>query len=210
MAVFRALALMMLPSTAEGTSAAGGSVSTVNSSTELPFQRAAATRSGANSMAKCGCGMASSQRERRAKRPVSRVSGRIVEMLLNESHLVDFFQRSDPIANFGEAAFAQRDHAFLARDTLDFRCRPAVHNHFANAIGQVQQFTDRGAAVESGAGAFQATAAFHQGHVRPCGRIKTGFGQFLRGIFLWPFSVGTDNADQTLGHDAIQRGSTVV
>src|ERR1700726_1044493 len=36
-ALFRALALMTLASTAEGTNAADGRVSTVNSSTELPF-----------------------------------------------------------------------------------------------------------------------------------------------------------------------------
>src|SRR6266849_6622420 len=116
-----ALALIMLGSTAEGTSAAGGSVSTVKSSTEVPFQRAAAIRSGANSMAKCGWGMASSQRESLLNRLVSRVSGRIVEMLLNESHLVDFFQGSDPVANFREAALAQGNHAFFAGNALDLR-----------------------------------------------------------------------------------------
>src|ERR1700719_4699416 len=106
-AVFEAPGLIILASTAEGTSAAGGSVSTVNSSTELPFQRAAAMRSGENSMARCGCGMASSQCESRLRRPVSRVSGRNVEMLLNEGHLVNFLQGGDAIANLGEAALAQ-------------------------------------------------------------------------------------------------------
>src|ERR1700726_4821095 len=148
---FRALALIILASTAEGTSAAGGSVSTVNSSTELPFQRAAAMRSGENSMAKCGCGMASSQRESRLRRPVSRVSGRNVEMLLNESHLVNFLERGYAIANLCEAALAQGNHAFLARDAFDFRRGPAIHNHFADAIGQVQQLTDCSAPVEAGA-----------------------------------------------------------
>src|SRR5882762_4773320 len=133
MAFFKALALITLGSTAEGTSAAGGKASTVNSSTELPFQRAAATRSGANSMAKCGCGMASSHRASRLNKPPSRGSWRSVAMLLNESHLVNFFQRCDPIADLCETAFTQRDHAFLARDALDFGCRPTVDNHFANA-----------------------------------------------------------------------------
>src|SRR6202008_955803 len=104
------LALITLVSTAEGTSAAGGNISTVNSSTELPFHRAAATRSGANSMARCGCGMASSQCESRRIRPLSRVSGRSVEMLLNEGNLVNFFQCRDTIADFRQPALAQRDH----------------------------------------------------------------------------------------------------
>ena len=51
--------------------------------------------------------MASSQRESRLRRPVSRVSGRNVEMLLNESHLVNFLERGYAIANLCEAALAQ-------------------------------------------------------------------------------------------------------
>ncbi len=127
--------MIMLGSTAEGTSAAGGSVSTVKSSTEWPFQRAAAKRSGENSMATCGCGMASSQRESLLSRPVSLVSGRMVEMLLNESHLVDFFKGSDTVANLGQATFAQGDHALFAGDALDLRGGPAINDHFADAVG---------------------------------------------------------------------------
>src|SRR6202030_527534 len=164
MAVFRALALITLGSTAEGTSAAGGKVSTVNSSTELPFQRAAATRSGANSIARCGCGMASSQCESRLKSPRSRVSGRRVEMLLNESHLIDFFQRSDAFADLVQTALAQRDHAFFAGDAFDLGCGPAINNHLADTIGEVQELADGRAAVESRAGALQAAGAFHKGH----------------------------------------------
>src|SRR5258708_17642502 len=152
----KALALITLGSTAEGTSAAGGKVSTVNSSTELTFQRAAAMRSGANSIARCGCGMASSQCESRSKRLPSRVSCRSVEILLNESHLVDFFQGGDPTADFCQPALAQSDHAFFPRDPLNLRGRPAIHNHFADSVGHVQQLADGRAAVESGAGTFQA------------------------------------------------------
>src|SRR5258708_16730469 len=157
----KALALITLASTAEGTSAAGGKVSTVNSSTELPFQRAAATRSGANSIARCGCGMASSQCESRSKRPPSRVSCRSVEMLLNEGHLVDFFQRGDPAADFCQPALAQRDHAFFARAALNLRGAPAVHNHFADSVRQVRQLEDGRGAVESRAVTFQASGALH-------------------------------------------------
>src|SRR3981189_235675 len=151
----------MLGSTADGTSAAGGSVSTVKSSTEVPFHRAAAMRSGENSMARCGCGMASSQRESLLSSPVSLVSGRMVEMLLNESHLIDFLQGSNPVANLGEAAFAQGDHAFFTSDALDLRGGPAIADHFAEGVRQVKKLATGGAAVETGAGAFEATAALN-------------------------------------------------
>src|SRR6202008_995601 len=165
------LALITLVSTAEGTSAAGGNISTVNSSTELPFHRAAASRSGANSMARCGCGMAPSQCESRRTSPLARVSGRIVEMLLNEGHLVNFFQGCDAIANLCQAALAQGDHAFFSSDALDLRSGPAVHNHLADTIGQVEQLADCRSAMESGTRAFQAPAAFHQSNRRPNRRI---------------------------------------
>src|SRR6266403_677456 len=119
--------------------------------------------------------MASSQRESLLSRPVSLVSGRMVEMLLNESHLVDFLQGSDPVAILGEATFAQGDHAFFASDALDLRGGPAIDDHFADAVGQVQQLADGGAAVETGTGAFEATAALHPGYARPCGRVETSF-----------------------------------
>src|SRR5260370_13650949 len=203
MAFFKALALITLGSTAEGTSAAGGRVSTVNSSTELPFQRAAATRSGANSMAKCGCGMASSHRASRLNKPPSRGSWRSVAMLLNEGHLVDFFQRRDAGADFRQAALAQRDHAFLAGDALDLRGGPAIHNHFADAVGKVQEFADGRAAVKSSAGTFQATSAFNQGDSRPHRAIEAGFGQFLRRIFLGFFAVGADHGNLATALEAI-------
>src|SRR5438270_10961098 len=122
-------ALLMLGSTADGTSAAGGNISTVKSSTDVPFQRAAAMRSGANSMATCGWGMASSQRESLVNRPVSLVSGRMVEMLLNESHLIDFLKGGNTVANLGQAALAQGDHAFFAGDALEFRGGAALDDH---------------------------------------------------------------------------------
>ncbi len=37
-------------------------------------------------------------------------------------------------------------------DALDFRCGAAVDDHFANVVGQIEQFGDCGAAVISGAG----------------------------------------------------------
>src|SRR6266849_6538688 len=209
-AVFKALALITFGSTAEGTSAAGGKFSTVNSSTELPFQRAATTRSGANSMAKWGCGMASSQCASRLNKPLSRGSWRSVAMLLNEGHLIDFLQRRDAGADFGQAAFAQRDHAFFAGNALDLRGGPAIHNHFADAVGEVQQLADGRAAVESGAGALQASGALDQRDGRPHRRIQAGFGQFLRRIFLALLAFGADHPDQALGHDAVERGHKVI
>src|ERR1700740_1721508 len=176
MAAFSAPGLIILSSTAEGTSAPGGNVSTVKSSTELPFQRAAATRSGANSMARCGCGIASSHRDSRVTSPVSVVPWRRGEMLLNESPLIDLFQGRDARADFCQAALAQCDHAFLARSAFDLRGGPAIDNHFADAVAQVQEFADGCAAVESGTGTFEAPGAFHQRYVRPDCRVETAFG----------------------------------
>src|SRR5260370_42036585 len=109
-------------------------------------------------MAKGGRGMASVHRASGLNKPPSRGSWRSVAMLLNEGHLVDFFQRRDARADFRQAALAHRDHAFLAGDALDLRGGPAIHNHFADAVGRVQELADGRAAVKSRAGPFQASS----------------------------------------------------
>src|ERR1700730_9262950 len=118
--------------------------------------------------------MVSSQRESRPSNPLSLISGRSVEMLLNESHLIDFFQSRNACADLCQAALAQRDHALFARGALDLRGGTAIHNHFADAIGKVQQFTDSRAAVESGTATFQAAGTFDQRDGRPDRRIQAG------------------------------------
>ena len=64
-------------------------------------------------------------------------------VLLNESHLVNLFHGGDARTNLGQPALAQSDHALFASDALDLRSRTAIHNHFPDAVGQVEQFANR-------------------------------------------------------------------
>src|ERR1700694_2445440 len=101
-AVLTAAPFTMLASTAEGTSAPGGSNSTAYpSSVPVRLQRAAATRSGPTSTAKETGGMASNQRAIRRTQSNSYIPCRNAAVLLNESHLVNFFHRCDARTNLG-------------------------------------------------------------------------------------------------------------
>src|SRR5712692_7181927 len=131
-------------------------------------------------------------------------------VLLNESHLVNFFYRGDARANFCQPAFAQSDHAFFASDALDLRSRPAIHDHFADAVGQVEQFANCRAAVITGARAFQAPGALGKRDVPPHSRIEAGFFQFLGRISLGLLAIWTDHANEPLRHDAVESGDKVV
>src|SRR5579885_1974882 len=135
---------------------------------------------------------------------------RNVAALLNESHLIDFLDGGNASANLGEAAFAQRDHAFFAGDALDFGGGAAIDNHFADAVGQIEQFADGGAAMVAGAGAFQATGALGEDDVAPGGRVQAEFAEFLGGVALGLLAVFADHANQALGQDAVERGNEVV
>src|SRR5260370_9047473 len=98
-----------------------------------------------------------------------------VAVLLNESRLVDFFHGAYSRANLGQPAIAQSDHAFFASNALDLRSRATIHDHFANAVGQIEQFTNRRAAMIAGAGTFQATSALGKNDVFPYGRVEARF-----------------------------------
>src|SRR5690349_14381290 len=128
---------------------------------------------------------------------------RYVTPLLNESHLVDLAQCRETDFDFTEAAFAKRDHAFVAGGALDFGSRPAVNNHFADAVGQVKQFANRRAAVIAGAGALKAARAFGKLHVAPFLGFESSFLQFFGRKALQLFAVVADDADEALRQDAI-------
>src|SRR5579859_1978388 len=135
---------------------------------------------------------------------------RNVASSFNESHLVYFAQRSNALLNFIQAAFAQSDHTFVAGDALNFGGGPAVNDHFANAVGEVEQFANGGAAVVPRAGTFQTTGAFGEQGVDPFFRLEAGFAEFVgRQAFLL-FAIGADHADEALREDAIERGNEVV
>jgi len=48
---------------------------------------------------------------------------------------------------------------FFASHALDFGSRPPIHDHFADAVGQIQQFANGGAAMITRARTFQAAGA---------------------------------------------------
>src|SRR5271163_4536212 len=135
---------------------------------------------------------------------------RNVAVLFNESHLVDFLEGGGAGADFSQAAFAQGDHAFFAGDALDFRSRTALDDHFADAVGEVQQFADGGAAMIAGAGTFEAAGAFGEDHVGPHGGIEAGFFQLRGGEVLGALAVFANDTHEALGHDAVERGNEIV
>ena len=72
-----------------------------------------------------------------------------------------------PSRTLSSADSRRKRHAFFARRALDFRSRPLVQNHLADAVAQIQQFVDRRPAAESGAAAFDAARAFVERQLAP-------------------------------------------
>src|SRR5260370_39462712 len=92
---------------------------------------------------------------------------------LNESHLVDLFERGQALANFGQGGVSQKRHPFIPRDTLDLRRRPAADDHLADMVGQVQQLGDGATSAEARAGALQKSDALLQFDLAPDRPVKT-------------------------------------
>src|SRR6266849_1027844 len=135
---------------------------------------------------------------------------RYAEALLNERHLIDFAQRCGAHFHLGQAAVAKRNHTLLDGRALDFGCRAAVHNHLADMVGQVQEFADGSAAVIAGAGAFEAACAFGKTKFEGARRIDAAFAQLLRGEFLRALAIFANEANQSLGHDAVEGRNEIV
>src|SRR5213596_3415419 len=96
---------------------------------------------------------------------------------LDKGHLVDFAERGAPFLHFLQRRLAQEGHSFLVRRLLDLRSRAAVENHAANAIGEVEKFGDRGAAMEAGAVALQTARPLLEDGVAVFGRIEAGLDE---------------------------------
>src|SRR5579863_3904583 len=129
---------------------------------------------------------------------------------LNEGHLVDFAHGGHPDPGLGQAAFAQGDHALVAGHTLDFGSRSSINNHLANSVGKVQQFADRGAAMVTGAGTLQAAGAFAELRRLQKFRFDPHLLSFSGRYFFGSLAIRADDANQALGHDAVQRRDEVV
>src|SRR5581483_2609474 len=108
-------------------------------------------------------------------------------------------------ANLGHSALAQGGHAFIPRYPLDLGSRPPVDDHFTNTVGQVEQFADRGSAVETASGALQAASPLVEGRGRPRRRIEAGFAQFFCAQALWPLAAAANYAHEPLHLGAAAR-----
>src|SRR5580692_1867015 len=147
---------------------------------------------------------------RRLLRPGLDEPCRVAITLVNECHLVNFAQRGGALANFCEATVPQGNHTFFDGGTFDFGGRAAVDNHFTDTVGEIEQFANSGAAVVASARTFEAASAFRERVLLPNGRIKTGLAKFGFGVLLGTLALRADNANKTLGHDAVERGHEVV
>src|SRR5579871_100701 len=135
---------------------------------------------------------------------------RCATVLLNESHLVDFAQCGQALLNFVQTAFAQRNHAFVAGDALDFRSRPAIDNHFADAVGQIEQFANCGAAMIAGARTFETARAFGERRVHPFFGLEACFANFIGRKFFQLFAIAADNANEALRQNTVQGRDEIV
>ena len=185
-AAFTAAVFTMLASTADGTIAP-----TRQRFHGKPVQRTGAAPAGSSHALRRNFNRHGGMRhgvqpERNSAHPFEsgRFPGEMPQCYSTKVTLLISFMLVMPGANFGQTAFAQSDHALFARDALDFRSRTPIHDHFANAIRQVQQFANRGAAMIPRAGTFQASGAFGKRDVRPDRRIQARFFQFLSRILL--------------------------
>src|ERR1700739_88026 len=98
---------------------------------------------------------------------------RMLSPLLNERHLVDFFEGCYAIANFRQCGVSQERHALIARGTLDLGRRAAADNHLADTVGQVKQLGNCTAAPESGSGTLDTSRPLDELHLTPLDRIET-------------------------------------
>src|SRR6185503_8492481 len=69
----------------------------------------------------------------------------IAPSLLHERDLVDLAQGRLSFLYFEQRRLAEEGHPLLLRRMLDLRGRPAVEDHGADAVGEVEQLRDRGA-----------------------------------------------------------------
>src|ERR1035437_9132754 len=129
---------------------------------------------------------------------------------LNKRDLVDFPQGGDSQAHLFDRRFAQEGHAVFLGGTLDLRRGAPVQDHFADAVGEIEQFVNGGAAAVSGAAAFEAAGTFHEGHVAPFVGVESAFHEHGIGILDFALAVLADLAHQALGEDAVERGHKIV
>ena len=93
-----------------------------------------------------------------------------------------------PWRTLARPASRRKGHARFLRGALDFRSGPAIDDHFANMIRQVQQFGDCGASVIARARTFQASRAIGERNLRPERRDQSADAFISSTVGLRPFS----------------------
>src|SRR5271170_6394382 len=65
---------------------------------------------------------------------------------LDKGDLVDLFQSGETAPYLVERRFPEEAHALFTGGFPNLRSRLPIQNHFADTVGQIQQFVDRGSA----------------------------------------------------------------
>ena len=69
---------------------------------------------------------------------------------LDKGHPIDFVQRRDARKHFLQSRLAQTGQAFGFGGATNFRAGPALDDHLANVVAEIEQFMDcRAAAITS-------------------------------------------------------------
>src|SRR5580698_7348268 len=154
--------------------------------------------------------MASSQAVNRPKTPAFEDARDASVRLLKECHLIDFANGGQAGAYFIKPRAAQEDHSFFLARALDFRRGPPRDDHFADAIGKIEQLADRSTPAIPGAAALEAAGTFVKRNAVPFIRIQADFFELIGGVVDWLFAMLANQADQALRQDAVQGRNEVV
>src|SRR5690242_3319681 len=131
-------------------------------------------------------------------------------LALDEGDFVDLLQSGRSLLHFEQRRLPQERHALFAGQALDLRSRALIENHFADALGQVEELMDGGAPAETSAAALEAPGAFEHGDVAPLGGIQAALDQVRIGIPYRLAAEIADHAHQALRQDAVERRNEIV
>src|SRR5690242_5313230 len=131
-------------------------------------------------------------------------------LAFDEGDFVDLLQSGRSLLHFEQRRLPQERHALFAGQALDLRRRALIENHFADALGQVEELMDGGAPAETSAAALEAPGAFEHGDVAPLGGIQAALDQVRIGIPYRLAAEIADHAHQALRQDAVERRNEIV
>src|SRR3954462_244284 len=127
-----------------------------------------------------------------------------------ECHLVDLAQRGKAEQHFLDGRLAQEPHPLFMSRLLDLGCGATIQDHLTDAIGQVQQLTDRRSAFEPRSAALDAARTFEELTRCPEGGVQAGLLERRRLDTNRTPAVRADEADQPLRHHTVECGDELV